>query len=268
MTPATGPTPTGPAAGGDAAAVPPATTADPADQRRLLDLQALDTALDQARSRMQQLRQDPRYRELQQAVADRQAEADAAAVALEQARAAVTAADAEVAGVRSHRERNQRRLDAGEGSARDLERMMHELATLAELQDRHEEAELEAMDAAEQAEAADATAREGLAAAQRSARERAAELKAEADEVSARGQDLTARRAALAATLPPGLLARYERVRARAGGIGAARLVGNHSEASGMPISPADLEAIRRAPADTLVYCPDSGAILVRGDDA
>lgn len=242
----------------------PATTAAPADQRRLLELQALDTALDQARTRMQQLRQDPEFRDAQQAVADRQAEAERTATAWAEARAAVAAAEQEVSAVRAHRERNQKRLDAGEGSARDLERMMHELSTLAELQDRHEDAELEAMDAAEQAEAADAEARRLLAGAQAAARDRGAALKAEATEVSARGNELTTQRAALAATLPAGLVARYEKVRARNGGIGAARLVGNHSEASGMPISPADLAQIEQAPADTLVYCPDSGAILVR----
>ena len=92
-------------------------------------------------------------------------------------------------------------------------------------------------------------------------------LKAEATEVSARGNELTRDRTALAATLPAGLVARYEKVRARTGGIGAARLVGNHSEASGMPISPADLAQIEQAPADTLVYCPDSGPILVRATE-
>jgi uncharacterized protein len=245
----------------------PATTAAPAEQLRLLDLQALDSALDQARNRMQQLRQDPEFRQLQQAVDDRQAEADGATTALADARAAVDAAEQQVSSVRAHRERNQKRLDAGEGSARDLERMMHELSTLAELQDRHEEAELEAMDAAEQAEGAEAEARRLLAEAQAAARDRGAALKAEATEVSARGNELTRQRAALAATLPAGLLARYEKVRARNGGIGAARLVGNHSEASGMPISPADLEQIEQAPADTLVYCPDSGAILVRATE-
>lgn len=245
----------------------PATTATQAEQLRLLDLQALDTALDQARARMQQLRQDPGFRQLQQAVTDRQAEADQAAASLAEAQAAVAAAEQEVSSVRTHRERNQKRLDAGEGSARDLERMMHELTTLAELQDRHEEAELEAMDAVEQAESAETEARRLLAEAQAAARDRGAALKAEAAEVSARGNELTKERTALADTLPAGLVARYEKVRARNGGIGAARLVGNHSEASGMPISPADLAQIEQAPADTLVYCPDSGAILVRATE-
>jgi uncharacterized protein len=240
------------------------TTASIADQLRLLDLQQLDTALDRARHRMQQLRQDPEYAQLQQSLAGRQETAEQAAATLAQAREAVGQAEARVAEVQAHRDRNQKRLDAGGGSARDLEKMMHELATLKGLQDEHEEAELEAMDAAEQAEAADAEAQQLLSAARAAAQERGTALKKDAADVAAEGNELTARRKVLAATLPEDLVARYDKIRQRNGGIGAARLVGNKSEASGMPISPADLAQIEQTPVETLVYCPDSGAILVR----
>ncbi|MFC7402613.1 zinc ribbon domain-containing protein [Citricoccus sp. GCM10030269] len=243
------------------------TTASREDQLRLLELQSLDTALDQARHRMQQLRQDADYASLQKTLAERQESADQAAAALAEARAAVSAAEAEVASVQDRRERNQKRLDAGQGSARDLENMMHEISTLTELQNQHEEVELEAMDAAEQAEVAEAAAQRSLAQAQAAAQERSAVLKQEASEVAAQGNDVTARRKALAATLPDDLVARYDKIRSRNGGIGAARLIGNRSEASGMPISPADLAEIEQTPVETLVFCPDSGAILVRADD-
>lgn len=240
------------------------TTATPADQLRLLDLQQLDTALDRARHRMQQLRQDPEYAGLQRTLAERQATAEQTAAALEQAREAVRQAESRVAEVQQRRDRNQARLDAGQGSAKDLEGMMHELATLKGLQDEHEGTELEAMEAAEQSEAADAAAQQDLAGARSAAQQRSAALKEEAAAVAAEGNDLTAQRKAVAATLPADLVARYDKLRERNGGIGAARLVGNTSEASGMPISPADLAQIEQADAQTLVYCPDSGAILVR----
>ncbi|GAA4779165.1 zinc ribbon domain-containing protein [Citricoccus nitrophenolicus] len=247
------------------------TTASPADQVRLLDLQQLDTALDRARHRMQQLRQDPEYARLQQALADQQATAEQTAAVLEDAREEVRRSEARVAEVQTRRDRNQARLDAGQGSAKDLENMMHELDTLKSLQDEHEGTELEAMEAAEQAENADAQAQQDLAAARAAAQERGAHVKGEAAAVAAEGNDLTGRRKALAATLPEDLVARYDKIRERNGGIGAARLVGNTSEASGMPISPADLAQIEQAEPQTLVYCPDSGAILVRaaaGDTA
>ncbi|MEV4902315.1 DNA-binding protein [Citricoccus sp. NPDC055426] len=240
------------------------TTATPADQLRLLDLQQLDTALDRARHRMQQLRQDPDYAGLQRTLAEQQATAEQTAAALEQAREAVREAESRVAEVQQRRDRNQARLDAGQGSAKDLEGMMHELATLKALQDEHEGTELEAMEAAEQSEAADAAAQQDLAGARSAAQQRSAELKEEAAGVAAEGNDLTAQRKAVAASLPADLVARYDKLRERNGGIGAARLVGNTSEASGLPISPADLAQIEQADAQTLVYCPDSGAILVR----
>ncbi|NUL47954.1 DNA-binding protein [Cellulosimicrobium funkei] len=244
------------------------TTASPADQLRLLDLQQLDTALDRARHRMQQLRQDPQYAALQRTLADRQATAEQTTAALQDAREAVRRAESRVAEVQEHRDRNQKRLDAGQGSAKDLENMMHELATLKSLQDEHEGTELEAMEAAEQAETADAAAQQALAAARAAAQERGAAVKQEAAGVAAEGNELTAQRKSLAATLPADLVARYDKIRERSGGIGAARLVGNTSGASGMPISPADLAQIEQTPAETLAYCPDSGAILVRAEQA
>jgi hypothetical protein len=239
-----------------------------AEQLRLLELQHLDTALDRARHRMQQLRQDPDYARLQQELADHQRSAEQAATTLAEAREAVRKAEATVAGVQEHRDRNQKRLDAGQGSAKDLENMMHELQTLQALQDEHEGTELEAMEAAEQAEAADAQAQRHLAAAQAAAQERGAALKEEAAGVAAEGNGLTGQRQALAATLPADLVARYDKIRERNGGIGAARLVGNRSEASGMPLSPADLAQIEQTPVETLAFCPDSGAILVRAEQA
>lgn len=235
-----------------------------AEQLRLLDLQQLDTALDRARHRMQQLRQDPEYAGLQRSLADQQAAAEQSAAALAAARETVRQAESRVAEVQERRDRNQKRLDAGQGSAKDLEGMMHELATLKTLQDEHEGTELEAMEAVEQAEAADAVAQQDLAGARAAAQERSAALKEEAAAVAAEGNDLTGQRQTLAATLPADLVARYDKIRERNGGIGAARLVGNTSEASGLPISPADLAQIEQTPVDTLTFCPDSGAILVR----
>lgn len=244
------------------------TTATSADQLRLLDLQQLDSALDRARHRMQQLRQDPEYTSLQRALADRQAAAEQTAAALEEARGTVRQSESRVAEVQVRRDRNQQRLDAGQGAAKDLESMMHELATLKTLQDEHEGTELEAMEAVEQAEAADSVARRELAEARSAAQQRSAALKEEAATVASDGKDLTGQRQAMAATLPADLVARYDKLRERNGGVGAARLIGNTSEASGMPISPADLAQIEQADAQTLVYCPDSGAILVRAASA
>ncbi|MBN9612301.1 MAG: hypothetical protein J0H64_02335, partial [Actinobacteria bacterium] len=70
-------------------------------------------------------------------------------------------------------------------------------------------------------------------------------------------------RRGLAAETQGDLLDLYETTRARIG-IGAARLRGNVSEASNMALAPAELTDILAAPTDEVVFCPQTGAILVR----
>ena len=47
-------------------------------------------------------------------------------------------------------------------------------------------------------------------------------------------------------------------------GVGAARLFHGKSEGSGMMLSPGDLAEVKAAADDDIVFCPDSGCILVR----
>ena len=93
-----------------------------------------------------------------------------------------------------------------------------------------------------------------------------AELDAELAMVEAEASGLRAQRTEFAAGLEPGMLAIYEKTLARRG-VGAARLFHGTSEASGMKLSPGDLAEIKGAAADDIVFCPDSGAILVRSDE-
>jgi predicted nucleic acid-binding Zn-ribbon protein len=78
-------------------------------------------------------------------------------------------------------------------------------------------------------------------------------------ELSSHGEE----RAGIAAELQRDLLDLYEELRGRIG-IGAARLRGGVSEASNMSLTPAELSDIRSAAPDELVFCPGTGAILVR----
>ena len=74
-------------------------------------------------------------------------------------------------------------------------------------------------------------------------------------------------RAAIADALPADLVELYERQRARYG-LGAAALVRGVSMGSNVNLTESDLSDIRRAADDDVVLCPDSGAILVRGEDS
>jgi predicted nucleic acid-binding Zn-ribbon protein len=76
--------------------------------------------------------------------------------------------------------------------------------------------------------------------------------------------EVAAERERAAAAVPPEVLAAYEPLRTRLGGVGAARLVGARCEGCHLEIPSAELEAVRAAPADALVTCPECGRLLVR----
>ena len=239
-------------------------TAPPAVQARLLELQELDTALDQARAAVRRLKADPEHARLRA----RAQELEAALPGLQDAARTADRAGAEAtekaAATRARRDRTRERLEAGQGGSKELQAMQHEDDTLTALLDDHEAAALEAMEAADAAESRLAKGHAALEQARAEVEARAAEVRREGQAVTQRGRDLTQRRAALAAEFPASLLALYEQARERNGGIGAARLVGNRSAAAGTELSPAEVARIRALPPAAVARCPESGAILIR----
>ena len=240
-------------------------TAQPAVQARLLELQELDTALDQARAQIRRLKADPEHARLRA----RAQELEEALPAEEESARTADRAGAEAteraAATRARRDRTRGRLEAGQGGSKELQAMQHEDGTLTALLEEHEAAALEAMEAADEAESRLAEAKDALERARADVEARAAEVRREGQVVTQRGRDLTQRRAALAAGFPAPLLALYEKARERNGGIGAARLVGRRSQAAGTELSPADVARIEALPPAAVARCPESGAILVRG---
>lgn len=150
-------------------------------------------------------------------------------------------------------------------SPKELESLQHEMAMLRQRLAEFEDLELEQMELAEPLEARAtelaATKTELLAAvadAEMAVTVMHAEVGAELD-------DVTSRRQAAAGALDPDLLARYDRIRAAAGGIGAARLAaGGLCEGCHLTLPRAEYDAIRHAPADEIHTCPECGRILVR----
>ena len=72
-----------------------------------------------------------------------------------------------------------------------------------------------------------------------------------------------AARAESAARLPDDLAARYDVLRARLGGVGAARLVGDRCDGCHLTLSSVEIERIRRLPPDEFATCPQCDRILV-----
>ncbi|WP_211239734.1 zinc ribbon domain-containing protein [Jiangella gansuensis] len=234
-------------------------------QLRLLDLQTLDQTLDQLAHRRASL---PEAAELQTLAAEHSRLRDAEVVAgtavadleREQKRA-----DTEVEQVRARKDRDQQRLDAGQvSSAKELESLQSEIASLNRRQGVLEDAELEIMERLEEAQreaAALAAEREGVGKrAQEVQRARdAAWSKIDEDAAAARAE-----RTALAAQMPADLLALYEKIRAERGGIGAAALRQGRCEGCRLQLDAAERTRIRGLAPDVVVRHDECRRILVR----
>jgi predicted nucleic acid-binding Zn-ribbon protein len=240
------------------------TTANALDQVRLLDVQALDTRLRQLAHRRRTL---PEHEQLAAVEAEQAALRDR----LVQVRTTVgdverelRKAEADVEQVRSRAARDRARLEAGTGSAKDLQGLQHELESLSRRQSDLEDVELEVMERLEAAQAESSRLEASLAAAQ----ERAAELVASRDAatagIDAEAAQVSAQREQVAGGLDPALVALYEKVRERSQGVGAAMLRQKRCEGCRMEQTPVELSRIRGLPDDEVVRCEECGAILVR----
>ena len=97
------------------------TTAPPEAQRRLLEVQALDTRLDQIAHRRANVPALARLVELDSQLADLETALVTSRTAANDLRRAVAKAESDVEQVRTRATRDQTRLDSGSGSPKDLQ---------------------------------------------------------------------------------------------------------------------------------------------------
>jgi predicted nucleic acid-binding Zn-ribbon protein len=243
----------------------PALNASPAAQLRLLDIQSLDSRLDQLAHRRQTLpelaeldRIDNRRNELHGLIVA--AETKESDIRREQAKA-----ETDVDQVRARAERDQQRLDAGRvSSPRELENLQSEIASLARRQSDLEDTVLEIMERHENAQnqvAELAKERGELAAARDEVAGRRDEALAVIDaDIKAASDD----RAAAVADVPEALLSLYEKLRGQMGGVGAAALSQRRCEGCRLELNTIEINRIRDAPPDEVLRCDECRRILVR----
>jgi predicted nucleic acid-binding Zn-ribbon protein len=240
--------------------------AAPAEQLKLLGLQGLDAKLKSLANRRRALENDPRIKDLEAAFSVANGELGAAKVAVHDAEAELKRAEADVEQVASRIQRDEARLNSGTGLSKDLVALQKDIASLNKRRSDLEDIELEVMERLDSLRATQARQQGIVDDIQGSFGTIRSELDAELATVEAEASGLRAQRTEFAAGLEPGMLAVYEKTLARRG-VGAARLFHGTSEASGMKLSPGDLAEIKAAAADDIVFCPDSGAILVRSEE-
>ncbi len=239
-------------------------TAPEADQRRLLDVQALDTRTAQLAHKRRSLPVLVDLAALRERLAGAARDVVVARTLVSDLRREVAKAEADVEQVRVRAARDRARLDAGAGSPRDLEALQHELESLARRQGVLEEVELEVMErleAAEEAMGAAARLRDELVAREGALAEQAEAALSEIDRDAA---TVAGERETAVEGLDAGLVTLYERIRAQSGGLGAAALRGTRCEGCRLELNPIDLARIRSAAPDEVVRCEECGRILVR----
>ena len=243
--------------------------ADPRTQLRLLDLQALDTALDRLAARRRTLPELATIAERDQTLESLETDIVRIRTEIGDIGRVQRRLENEIELVRSRAERDQKRLDSGQiTNPRELENLQAELASLARRQGVLEDEALEKMEAVEALESRLAKLveeKERVAAERQAAVERRDQLFAEIDREAAARR---AEREELVPTLPEPLVALYERIRASSGGVGAAALLRRRCEGCHLELSDGDLRAIAAAPADEVVRCEECRRILVRTPDS
>jgi uncharacterized protein len=235
-----------------------------AEQRTLLEMQGHDSAIDRLLHRRGSLPEDARLAELGQALAavDQLAaerEGSLATVRREQARFE----DELEMVTRKARSEEARAVSGKVTSPKELTTIQEEVASLKRRQDVLETQLLERMEQRETLEAEVgelAGRREGIVA------EQAEVTKARDAALVEIDRELGAERAArevLAPKVGEELRALYDQLRSRQGGVGVAALVGNTCQGCRVSISPVELAAVRKQPAEQVKRCENCRRILV-----
>jgi len=241
--------------------------ASPEAQRRLLDLQAIDTALAQLAHRRRTL---PELAELEAAARELSALEDErvrAQVAVDDLDRDIARYEKDIEQVRARKARDQQRLDAGSGGVKELEALQHELATLARRQTELEDAELELMEQREQAQATlDAVVGKLTDLTERRTATETRRDQAFA-EIDKEQEFKRGARGPLAADLPADLVSLYDRI-LQESGLGAALLRSGRCGGCRIELYGADLARVKAAPADEVVHCEECRRIMVRTQES
>jgi predicted nucleic acid-binding Zn-ribbon protein len=241
-----------------------AVNADPAAQRRLLDLAAVDAELTRTAHRRRSL---PELTEVEQADKDLLSGRDslvAAETAVSDLDRDIRKLEAEIDQVRAREDRDRDLLDSGSiSSGKQLEDLQHELATLRRRQTVLEDDLLEVMERREATAADFERGRAALADIEQrrlNATRRRDEALAELESIEEHGQH---ERRTLIGELPADLVALYERIRAR-NGTGAALLRERRCGACRLELDRTALGRLREAAPDEVIRCEECGVVLVR----
>jgi uncharacterized protein len=237
--------------------------ADPAVQRRLLELADVDADLARVDHRRRTLPELDEIAAAEQAVRAKRDAQVATDTALADLDREVKRQEKEIDAVRAREDRDRALLAGGTVSAKQLTDLEHELETLLRRQSTLEDELLEIMERREAVEFDSQHAGVELAKAEEAfadAARRRDDALADLDTNQARRDE---ERAGLIGTFPEPLLGLYERVR-RNKGIGASLLRARRCGACRIELDRSAISRISSAAPDEVLTCEECGAIMVR----
>jgi predicted nucleic acid-binding Zn-ribbon protein len=228
----------------------------------LLELQAVDTAHDQAVHRRETLAERAEHADAVSRMRNWESQRVAALDLIGRAEAGIAECEEASAEIDAHRQRLEAQLKTVI-APREAEALQHEIATLGERRSEIDDRELELMTTHSDAE----TTLSELVAAEGALRAEVAmaDERLAAAESAIRGEldSLAARRSSLVPDIPAGLMNRYETVRSKLG-VASARLVGSRCEGCHLDLSAGELDEVRRTPEGQIPDCPQCGRMLIR----
>ncbi|WP_218137302.1 zinc ribbon domain-containing protein [Streptomyces indicus] len=243
--------------------------AAPADQIRLLDVQALDVRLSQLAHKRKSL---PEHAEIESLTKDHTqlrdllvaAQTEEGDCAREQ-----TKAEQDVDQVRQRAVRDQQRLDSGAvTSPKDLENLQREIASLAKRQGDLEDVVLEVMERRESAQERVSELTERVGSVQGKIDDATARRDAAFEEIDGEIASVIKEREVVAGSVPADLLKLYDKLREKEGGVGAARLYQRRCEGCRLELNITELNEVRAAAPDAIVRCENCRRILVRTSES
>ena len=177
-------------------------------------------------------------------------------------------AETDVQLVRDRAARNRARLDAGTGTAKDLQALQHELDSLNRRQGELEDVEIEIMERAEGAEA-DVTRLEAERATLTAELETATTARDDAlKDFENESAKVAGPRADTVAGVGADLVALYEKIRTQTGGLAAAPLRQRRCGGCQLELNTVEMNRIKAAPDDEVLRCEECRRILVRTSES
>ena len=238
--------------------------ATPAHQALLMQLQKLDTEINQLNFKLKSLPEHEQIAAIHARLEHSAVELKVVETELEDVTIDLRRSEVDVEAVTMRMEKDEKRLNAGLGTPKELEQTQHELATLAKRKEDLEDGELEIMMRVEAAEARVNTLKtdaEGLAQLELELNVR---LENSITEISKEIALKRSERTLVAPKIDQALIDLYDKIRAKEFGVGAALLIGNKCEGCNLTVNAIEMERIKALATDEIVRCEECRRILVR----